>query len=91
MLKNSIFMWKKKKNNTESKTKDKIEVQGTVIDVLPGPVFKVELGEDFSNLVVRAYIGWGMRKNKISLIKWDTVSIELTPYDTSIGRITYRN
>jgi len=84
-------MAKKKKDNVQSKTSDKIEVQGTVIDVLPGPTFKVELGKDFNSLVVSAYLGWSMRKNRISLIKWDTVTIELTPYDLTIGRITYRN
>ncbi len=69
---------------------DKIEVEGKVLKALPGAIFEVELPEEFSNMVIRAYVSGKMQKNLIRLIPWDTVMVELTPYDLTRGRITFR-
>jgi translation initiation factor IF-1 len=47
---------------------DKIEVEGKVLKALPGAIFEVELPEDFSNMVIRAYVSGKMQKNLIRLI-----------------------
>ena len=69
---------------------DKIEVEGKVLKTLPGAIFEVQLPEEFSNMVIRAYVSGKMQKNLIRLIPWDTVMVELTPYDLTRGRITFR-
>lgn len=60
---------------------DKIEVEGKVLKALPGAIFEVELPQEFSNMVIRAYVGGKMQRNLIRLIPGDTVMVELTPYD----------
>ncbi len=69
---------------------DKIEVEGKVLKALPWAIFEVELPEAFSNMVIRAYVWGKMQKNRIRLIPGDTVTVELTPYDLTRGRITFR-
>ena len=66
---------------------DHIEMQGTVIDTLPNTMFRVELENGH---VVTAHISGTMRKHYIRILTGDTVTVELTPYDLSKGRITYR-
>ena len=63
-----------------------ITMEGTVIEVLPNGVFRV----DIDNHVVLAYTSGNIRKNKIKIIQDDRVSVEITPYDLSRGRIVYR-
>ena len=65
-----------------------IQMEGTVTETMPNTVFKVELENGH---VVTAHISGKMRKNYIRILKGDTVTVELTPYDLSKGRITYRN
>ena len=67
---------------------DQIEMDGVVIDTLPNTMFKVELENGH---VVTAHISGKMRKNYIRILTGDSVIVELTPYDLSKGRITYRN
>lgn len=67
--------------------KDAIEMQGTVTEVLPDTNFRVEL-ENGHNVL--AYISGKMRKNYIRILEGDSVTVELSPYDLSRGRITYR-
>lgn len=67
---------------------DHIEMQGTVIDSLPNTVFRVKLENGH---VVTAHISGRMRKNYIRILTGDTVTVELTPYDLSKGRIVYRS
>jgi translation initiation factor IF-1 len=69
---------------------DKIEVEWVVLKSLPWAVFEVQLPENFNNMVIRAYVSWKMQKHLIRLIPWDTVTVELTPYDLTRGRITFR-
>jgi translation initiation factor IF-1 len=67
---------------------DQIEMEGTVIDTLPNAMFRVELENGH---VITAHISGKMRKNYIRILTGDTVLVEITPYDLTKGRITYRN
>ena len=66
---------------------DTIEVEGKVIEVLPGGLFKVELENKH---IVTAHVSGKIRMNYIRILTGDTVVIELSPYDLTRGRITYR-
>ncbi len=66
---------------------DKIEVEGTVVELLPNTQFKVEL--DNGHLVL-AYLSGRMRKYYIRILLGDRVRVEMTAYDLERGRITYR-
>jgi len=66
---------------------DQIEMQGKVIETLPNTMFRVELENEH---VIIAHISGKMRKHYIRILTGDTVTVELTPYDLSKGRITYR-
>ena len=66
---------------------DQIEMEGEVIDTLPNTTFRVQLENGH---VVTAHISGKMRKNYIRILTGDKVRVELTPYDLSKGRITYR-
>ena len=68
--------------------KDTIEMQGTVIEVLPNSVFRVKLENDH---VITAHISGRMRKNYIRILNGDSVTVEMSPYDLSKGRITFRS
>jgi len=67
---------------------DLIPAEGTVVDKLPNAFFRVRL-EGTDHIVV-AQISGKMRKNFIRILAGDRVSVELSPYDLSKGRITYR-
>lgn len=64
-----------------------IEMDGTVIDTLPNTQFKVELENGHT---VIAHISGKMRKHYIRILRGDKVTVQLTPYDLTKGRITYR-
>jgi translation initiation factor IF-1 len=66
---------------------DVIEMEGKVIETLPNTMFRVELENGH---VVTAHISGKMRKHYIRILTGDTVTVEMTPYDLSKGRITYR-
>lgn len=66
---------------------DFIEMEGTVTDTLPNTTFRVELENGH---VVTAHISGKMRKNYIRILTGDKVTVQLTPYDLTKGRITYR-
>lgn len=66
---------------------DQFEMEGEVIDTLPNTTFKVQLENGH---IVIAHISGKMRKNYIRILTGDKVRVELTPYDLSKGRITYR-
>ena len=66
---------------------EQIEMDGTVVDTLPNTMFRVELENGH---VVTAHISGKMRKNYIRILTGDQVRVELTPYDLTKGRITYR-
>jgi translation initiation factor IF-1 len=64
-----------------------IEVEGEVIEPLPNAMFRVRLDNDH---VVLAHISGKMRKYYIRILPGDRVTVELSPYDLTRGRITYR-
>ena len=70
-----------------AKNKEVIELSGTIVETLPGTQFKVEL-ENGHQII--AHVSGKMRKHYIRLVPGDGVTVELTPYDLTKGRITYR-
>jgi translation initiation factor IF-1 len=66
---------------------DSIEVQGTIIETLPNAMFRVELENGHK---VLAHISGKMRMHYIKILPGDKVTVELSPYDLTRGRITYR-
>ncbi len=68
-------------------SKDVIELEGTVHESLPNAMFRVELE---NGVEVLAHISGKIRKNFIRILPGDTVRVELSPYDLTRGRITYR-
>ncbi len=66
---------------------DTIEVQGKIVETLPNATFKVELE---NQQVINAYISGKMRMHFIKILPGDRVLVELSPYDLTKGRITYR-
>ncbi len=67
---------------------DHIEMEGIVVDSLPNTTFRVKLENGHT---VIAHISGRMRKNYIRILTGDLVKVELTPYDLTKGRITYRS
>ncbi|MGA2110732.1 MAG: translation initiation factor IF-1 [Anaerolineales bacterium] len=70
-----------------TKQEEKIEVEGTVVEALPGTMFRVSLQGGHT---VLAYLSGKMRKNYIRILLGDRVKVQLSPYDLARGRITYR-
>jgi translation initiation factor IF-1 len=66
-----------------------ITMQGIVDEVLPNATFRVTLNENQHKII--AYLGGRLRQNNIKVLMGDEVEIEMSPYDLSRGRITYRN
>ncbi|TVQ87878.1 MAG: translation initiation factor IF-1 [Chromatiaceae bacterium] len=66
---------------------DVIQMEGVVVETLPNTMFRVELENGH---VVTAHISGKMRKHYIRILTGDKVTVELTPYDLTKGRITYR-
>ena len=80
-------MKKNYKNDVNEKPKEeKIEVEGKVVEVLKGSDYLVELQNGFT---VTAYVSGKMRVNMIRILPGDTVTVELSPYDLTRGRITW--
>ena len=69
---------------------DTIKFEGIVVDVLPNNMFKVQI-TDKNDVFVIAYLNGKMRQNKIRVGSGDRVDLELTPYDLTKGRITFRH
>jgi translation initiation factor IF-1 len=66
---------------------DNIEMEGVVVETLPNTTFRVKLDNGH---IVLAHISGRMRKNYIRILTGDRVTVQITPYDLSKGRITYR-
>lgn len=66
---------------------DQIEMEGTVVETLPNTMFRVELDNGH---VITAHISGKMRKHYIRILTGDRVTVEMTPYDLTKGRITFR-
>jgi len=67
---------------------DTIQLEGEVIDAMPNAMFKVKLENDHE---IIAHISGKMRKFYIRILPGDRVTVEISPYDLSKGRITYRH
>ncbi|MBO5775904.1 MAG: translation initiation factor IF-1 [Clostridia bacterium] len=67
---------------------DTIEVEGTVVEVLPGTNFKVKLSNGH---IITAYLAGKMRVNNIKVYVGDNVKVAMSPYDLNRGRIVYRS
>lgn len=67
--------------------KDVIELEGTILEAMPNAMFRVKLENDHEIL---AHISGKIRKNFIRILPGDKVKVEMTPYDLSRGRITFR-
>ena len=66
---------------------DKIEVEGKILEALPNAMFKVEIA---GGKVILGHISGKMRMNYIKILPGDKVTVEVSPYDLSRGRIVYR-
>ena len=67
--------------------KDVIELEGTIVESMPNAMFRVKLENDHEIL---AHISGKIRKNFIRILPGDRVKVEMTPYDLTKGRITFR-
>lgn len=84
-------MSKKRENTNDSSdtlnAKDFIEMQGEVLELMPAATFRVKLENGHE---IAAHLSGKMRMNKIRLLPGDKVRMQISPYDLSKGRITYR-
>jgi translation initiation factor IF-1 len=71
-----------------TKSEEKIQIEGTVVEALPGTQFRVELDNGHE---IIAYLSGKMRKYYIRVLLGDRVTVEMSPYDLSRGRITFRH
>ena len=78
---------KEPKETEDNIKEDGIEVNGTVLEKFPGGMFSVQLEQ---KQVVLAHLSGRLRKNRIRILPGDRVTLELSPYDLTRGRITYR-
>ena len=67
---------------------EEIELEGTVVEALPNTVFKVDIGNGH---VILAHISGKLRMNYIRILPGDKVTIQMSPYDLTRGRITWRS
>lgn len=77
----------KPKNRGKLMAKDVIEIEGTILESMPNAMFRVKLENGHEIL---AHISGKIRKNFIRILPGDRVKVEMTPYDLSKGRITFR-
>lgn len=71
-----------------AKNDNLLEVEGQILEILPNQMFKVKI--EPSSTVIVCYTGGRMRQNKIRLVTGDRVRIEISAYDLTKGRITFR-
>ena len=83
----TVLITKDEPRNSDMARKDAIEVEGTVVELLPNTMFRVELANGHR---VLAHISGKMRLHFIRILPGDKVMLEISPYDLSKGRITYR-
>jgi translation initiation factor IF-1 len=86
-LRQPVIVVAARKFRSHMAKEDVIEFQGTVTELLPNAMFRVKLDNDHEIL---AHTSGKMRKNRIRVLAGDRVSVEMTPYDLTKGRITFR-
>lgn len=67
---------------------DMIELEGTVVEALPNTTFRVDIGNDY---IILAHISGKLRMNFIRILPGDKVTVQISPYDLTRGRITWRS
>ena len=67
---------------------EEIELEGTVVEALPNTMFKVDIGNGH---VILAHISGKLRMNYIRILPGDKVTVQMSPYDLTLGRITWRS
>ena len=67
---------------------DQIEMEGEIVDTLPNTTFRVKLENDH---IITAHTAGKLRKNRIRVLQGDNVTVEVTPYDLTKGRIIFRS
>ena len=72
-----------------AKDDDKFSVEAIVLEALPNAMFRVQLPNEQKSEII-AYVSGKMRKHYIRILPGDTVTVEMSPYDLSKGRITFR-
>jgi translation initiation factor IF-1 len=77
-----------KRENNNNDRDDRLCLSGTVTEALPGTMFMVKCDE--GDLTVLCTLGGKLRQNRIRILPGDRVNIEVSPYDTSRGRVTWR-
>ena len=87
MVYNDILSCLVKAEIEENMAKDVIEIEGKILESMPNAMFRVELENGHEIL---AHISGKIRKNFIRILPGDRVKVEMTPYDLSKGRITFR-
>lgn len=80
-------MYVTSRKSEEKMAKDVIEIEGKILESMPNAMFRVELENGHEIL---AHISGKIRKNFIRILPGDRVKVEMTPYDLSKGRITFR-
>jgi translation initiation factor IF-1 len=83
----AVFPQQKRERKHCMAKEEGIEMEGTVVETLPNTTFRVELENGH---VVTAHISGKMRKHYIRILTGDKVTVQLTPYDLTKGRITFR-
>jgi len=76
------------RNEENKNKKEVIELEGTIVETLPNAMFRVELENGH---IILAHISGRMRMHYIKILPGDRVTVEMTPYDLTKGRITYRH
>lgn len=85
-------MEKQTQQTTSKKEKDHLEMTGVVVEKLPNTMFRVKLdGDLLEDPVILAHVSGRLRKNFIRILPGDRVTVEISPYDLTKGRITYRH
>jgi translation initiation factor IF-1 len=79
--------WSRRRHGVGMAKEDLIEFSGTVTELLPNAMFRVKLDNEHE---VLAHTSGKMRKNRIRVLAGDRVNVEMTPYDLTKGRITFR-
>ena len=77
----------KKEDKTKIDSKEFIEIKGEVVELMPAATFKVALE---SGHEILAHLSGKMRMNRIRILPGDSVKVQMSPYDLTKGRITYR-
>ena len=82
------YLWQKILTRRKMSKEDSIEVTGTVVEKFPSGLFSVQLDQERT---VLAHLAGKLRRNRIRVLAGDRVTLELSPYDLTKGRITYRH